>query len=148
LQAKVWDTSDPVTAFPLTLLPREARLIPDVLKTAFNKSGIARLRYFQQGSTTDTSVRVTSRTYTIDDNGGTYGFLMPPLNSFQSGAPGDTLDILGSSLDKRFRTNLGLVDLAAFYSSRQPRVRVDIVDNKGTTLDSFETSVPSAGGMQ
>jgi hypothetical protein len=25
---------------------------------------------------------------------------------------------------------------------------VEIVDDKGTTLDSFETSVPAAGGMQ
>ena len=148
LQAKVWDSSDPVTAFPLTLLPREARLIPDVLKTAFNKSGIARLRYFQQGSSTDTSVRVTSRTYTVDDNGGTYGFLMPPLNSFQSGAPGDTLEILGASLDKRFRTNLGLVDLTPFSGSRPSRARVSIIDDHGQSLDSFEITLPNLGGNQ
>jgi hypothetical protein len=148
LQAKVWDSSDPVTAFPLTLLPREARLIPDVLKTAFNKSGIARLRYFQQGSSTDTSVRVTSRTYTIDDNGGTYGFLMPPLNSFQSGAPGDTLEILGASLDKRFRTNLGLVDLTPFAGGRPSRARVSIIDDRGQSLDSFEITLPQLGGNQ
>jgi hypothetical protein len=148
LQAKLWDVPESPTTIPLTLLPHEARTIRDVLLTAFGKTGIARLRFTIQGSSTDTSVRVTSRTYTIDANGGTYGFLMPPLNSFQSGSPGDTLEILGASLNKRFRTNLGLVDLAAFYSSRQPRVRVDIVDDKGTTLDSFETSVPSAGGMQ
>ncbi len=148
LQAKVWDSSDPVTAFPLTLLPREARLIPDVLKTAFNKSGIARLRYFQQGTSTDTSVRVTSRTYTIDDNGGTYGFLMPPLNSFQSGAPGDTLEILGASLDKRFRTNLGLVDLTPFPGGRPSRAKVSIIDDRGQSLDSFEITLPQLGGNQ
>jgi hypothetical protein len=148
LQAKLWDVPESPTTIPLTLLPHEARTIRDVLLTAFGKTGIARLRFTIQGSSTDTSVRVTSRTYTIDANGGTYGFLMPPLNSFQSGSPGDTLEILGSSLDKRFRTNLGLVDLAAFVSTRQPRVRVEIADDKGTTLDSFETSVPSAGGMQ
>jgi hypothetical protein len=148
LQAKVWDSSDPATAFPLTLLPREARTIPDVLKTAFNKSGIARLRYFQQGSTSDTSVRVTSRTYTIDDNGGTYGFLMPPLNSFQSGAPGDTLEILGASLDKRFRTNLGLVDLTPFSGSRPSRAKVSIIDDHGQSLDSFEITLPNLGGNQ
>jgi len=149
LQAKVWDSSDPVTAFPLTLLPREARTIPDVLKTAFNKSGIARLRYFQQGTTSDTSVRVTSRTYTIDDNGGTYGFLMPPLNSFQSGAPGDTLEILGASLDKRFRTNLGLVDLTPFAGASRPsRATVAIIDDGGHQLDSFDITLPQLGGNQ
>jgi hypothetical protein len=148
LQAKVWDTSDPVTSIPLTLLPHEARLIPDALKTAFNKSGIARLRYFQQGTTSDTSVRVTSRTYTVGDDGGTFGFLMPPLNSFQSGAPGDTLEILGASLDKRFRTNLGLVDLTPFSGSQPSRAKVSIVDDHGNTLDSFEITLPSLGGNQ
>src|SRR5207244_8999085 len=141
-------SSDPATASTLTLLPREARLIPDVLKTAFNKSGIARLRYFHQGSTTDTSVRVTSRTYTIDENGGTYGFLMPPLNSFQSGAPGDTLEILGASLDKRFRTNLGLVDLTPFPGNRPSRAKVTIIDDHGQSLDSFELTLPNLGGNQ
>jgi hypothetical protein len=148
LQAKVWDAAGGPVSFPLTLLPREARTIPDVLKTAFNQSGIARLRYFQQGTTTDTSVRVTSRTYTIDDNGGTYGFLMPPLNSFQSGSPGDTLEILGSSLDKRFRTNLGLVDLTPFLSSRASRANVTIIDDHGKQLDSFEITLPLLGGNQ
>jgi hypothetical protein len=148
MQAKVWDSADPVSAIPLTLLPHEARVIPDVLKTAFNKTGIARLRYFQQGTTTDTSVRVTSRTYTIDDNGGTYGFLMPPLNSFQSGSPGDTLEILGTSLDKRFRTNLGLIDLTPFAGNAPSRAKVTIVGDHGNTLDSFEVTLPGLGGNQ
>jgi hypothetical protein len=148
MQAKVWDSADPVAAIPLTLLPHEARVIPDVLKTAFNKTGIARLRYFQQGTSTDTSVRVTSRTYTIDDNGGTYGFLMPPLNSFQSGSPGDTLEILGTSLDKRFRTNLGLVDLTPFGGNAPSRAKVSIVDDHGNSLDSFEITLPALGGNQ
>ncbi|HKS24921.1 MAG TPA: hypothetical protein VJZ76_19150 [Thermoanaerobaculia bacterium] len=148
LQAKVWDASGAPSSFPLTLLPREARTIPDVLKTAFNLSGIARLRYFQQGTTSDTAVRVTSRTYTVDDNGGTYGFLMPPLNSFQSGAPGDTLEILGASLDKRFRTNLGLVDLTPFLGSRASRANVAIIDDQGKQLDSFEITRPILGGNQ
>jgi hypothetical protein len=148
LQAKVWDAGGGPSSFPLTLLPREARTIPDVLKTAFNLNGIARLRYFQQGSTTDTSVRVTSRTYTVDDNGGTYGFLMPPLNSFQSGSPGDTLEILGASLDKRFRTNLGLVDLTPFLGSRASRASVAVIDDRGRQLDSFDVTLPQLGGNQ
>lgn len=148
LQAKAWDVPENPTSLPLTLLPYEARVIKDVLLTAFGKTGIARLRYSAQGSSTDTSVRVTSRTYTIDANGGTYGFLMPPLNSFQSGAPGDALEILGATLDPRFRTNLGLVDLSAFPTATAARARVEIFDDRGTTIDNFELSIPSTGGMQ
>jgi hypothetical protein len=148
LQAKGWDVVESPSPIPLALLPQEARVIPDVLFTLFGRTGVARLRFTIQGSATDTSVRVTSRTYTVDANGGTYGFLMPPLNAFQSGAPGDTLEILGATLDPHFRTNIGLVDLAAFPGAAPSRARVEIVDNKGATIDSFETSVPSAGGMQ
>jgi hypothetical protein len=148
LQAKLWDVPENPTTLPLTLLPHEARVIHDVLLNAFGKVGIARLRFTAQGSTSDTSVRVTSRTYTIDPGGGTYGFLMPPLNSFQSGGPGDTLEMLGATLDPHFRTNLGLVDLTGFPGVRAARARVEIIDDGGKSLDSFEISVPSAGGMQ
>jgi hypothetical protein len=148
LQAKLWDVPENPTTLPLTLLPHEARVIRDVLLNAFGKTGIARLRFTIQGSTNDTSVRVTSRTYTIDPSGGTYGFLMPPLNSFQSGGAGDTLEILGASLDPGFRTNLGLVDLTAWPGPGPARARVDIIDDAGHALDSFEVSIPSAGGMQ
>src|SRR5438105_215193 len=148
LQAKLWDVPESPTIIPLTLLPHEARVIRDVLLTAFGKTGIARLRFTLQGSATDTSVRVTSRTYTIDPNGGTYGFLMPPLNAFQSGAPGDTLEILGATLDSHFRTNLGLVELTGWPGQTAARARVEIIDDGGHSLDSFEVGLPSAGGMQ
>ena len=148
LQAKLWDVPENPSTLPLTLLPHEARVIRDVLLTAFGKVGIARLRFSSQTGTTDTSVRVTSRTYTIDPTGGTYGFLMPPLNSFQSGGPGDTLEILGASLDPHFRTNLGLVDLTGFPGPQAARAKVEIIDNAGKSIDNFEVSIPSAGGMQ
>jgi hypothetical protein len=148
LQAKLWDVPENPNTLQFTLLPFEARVIRDVLQTAFGKTGIARLRFSAQGSAADTSVRVTSRTYTIDPNGGTYGFLMPPLNSFQSGGPGDTLEILGATLDPNFRTNLGLVDLTGFPGSRPARAKIEIIDDGGRSLDSFEVSIPSAGGMQ
>ncbi len=148
LQAKLWDVPEFPTTLPLTLLPHEARVIRDVLLTAFGKVGIARLRFTSQTGFTDTSVRVTSRTYTIDPSGGTYGFLMPPLNSFQSGGPGDTLEILGATLDPHFRTNLGLVDLSGFPGPQAARAKVEIIDDAGRSLDSFEVSIPSAGGMQ
>jgi hypothetical protein len=148
LQAKLWDVAENPTTLPLTLLPHEARVIRDVLLNAFGKVGIARLRFTSQTGTTDTSVRVTSRTYTIDPSGGTYGFLMPPLNSFQSGGPGDTLEILGATLDPHFRTNLGLVDLTGFPGPQAARAKIEIIDDAGKSIDNFEVSIPSAGGMQ
>lgn len=147
LQAKLWDTPETPVTLNLTLLPNEARIIRDVLYTAFRKTGIARLRY--QSSTPDSiGVRVTSRTYTIDENGGTYGFLMPPLNNFQAAAPGDTLEILGAIGDKRFRTNIGLVELTAFANGRTASANIEILNEKGVLLDSFSVTLPVAGGMQ
>jgi hypothetical protein len=134
----------------VVLLPGEARVIPDVLFTLWHRSGIARMRVTSGGnSTTDPSIRITARTYTTDANGGTYGFLTPPLNSFQSGVAGDTLEILGTSLQKNFRTNVGLVDVAGcILCSVTPRARIEVVDSRGATIDSFETAVPGGGGTQ
>ncbi|HJW95131.1 MAG TPA: hypothetical protein VJ901_16060 [Thermoanaerobaculia bacterium] len=145
LQVQPWDLSAGST-LQLTLLPNEARVIRDVLRNAFGKTGLARLRY--QSTTDSSSVRVTSRTYNIDANGGTYGFLMPPLNNFQTAGPGDTLEILGAVGDKNFRTNLGLVELTSFPQQSSANVKVEIVDDAGHTIDSFTTLVPTAGGMQ
>lgn len=146
IEMRSWTSSDFAT-LSLWLGPLEARMFPDVLKTSFNRSGTARLRIAVQGTTLDPSVRVTSRTYTVDASGGTYGFLMPPLNSFQSATTGDTLEILGTALDHRFRTNIGLVDVTASFSAT-PRARIEIVGANGATRDSFETAIPSLGGLQ
>jgi len=147
LQAKMWDTTEQPLTLNLTLLPNEARVIKDVLFTAFGRTGIARLRYQSQGD--PVGVRVTSRTYTIKDDGGTFGFLMPPLNNFQTAAPGDTLEILGTVGGANYRMNIGIVELTGFPSSTAPaNVRVEIIDDKGKTLDSFNVNVPIAGGIQ
>ena len=145
LQMKAWDSNDTQT-ISFTMLPSEARVIPDVMLRLFNRSGIARLRY--QSSGDSNGVRVTSRTYSIDDNGGTYGFLMPPLNNFQSAVSGDSLEILGVVGGKQYRTNVGLVDLTAFATSQPASARIDIIDEKGKTIDTFTIPVPSAGGVQ
>jgi len=146
LQVQKWDAVDPAVTMSLTLLPHEARVIKDVLYNAFGKTGIARLRYVS--STDSSSVRVTSRTYNVDANGGTFGFLMPPLNNFQTAGPGDTLEILGAVGDKNFRTNLGIVELTGFPDNKTVSVRVEIIDNAGHTIDTFTTSLAVAGGMQ
>src|SRR5262249_13625164 len=147
IEMRSWTSSDAAT-ISLTLLGHEARMVPDVLKTMFNRTGTARLRVSAQtGVTNDTSIHVTSRTYTVDAGGGTYGFLMPPLNNFQSAGSGDTLEILGAANDRRFRTNIGLVDVTAFAST-QARARIDIVSTNKVLIDSFEISVPILGGTQ
>lgn len=146
LSVKAWDTNEQPQNLQLTLLPREAKVIRDFLFTAFGKTGFARLRYVADGGAD--GVRVTSRTYTIEENGGTYGFLMPPLNNFQGAASGDSLEILGAVNDPKFRTNIGLVELNAFPTGTAANVRIEILDNQQRTLDSFTVTVPSAGGMQ
>ena len=145
LEAKKWDTNDMPVNVPFTLLPNEARMIPDVLQTLFNLQGVARLRYQSPASG---DIRATSRTYTVEESGATYGSLIPPLNNFQSAASGEALEIVGVVGNDGFRTNIGLVDLTPRYNSTQARARIDIIDDRGTELDSFEVAFSTAGGMQ
>jgi hypothetical protein len=91
---------------------------------------------------------VTSRTYNIDANGGTFGCLIPPLNSFQSATAGEALEIIGIVGGEGFRTNIGLVELTAAPNNRSTAVRILLIDDKGKTLDTFTVTLPSAGGMQ
>lgn len=145
LQATAWDqTRQGNVGF--TLLPNEARVIRDALFTLFGMTGIARLRY--SSTSNPQGVRVTSRTYALGDDGGTYGFLMPPLNNFQSATSGETLEILGATGDRKFRTNIGLVSLTLSPVNQRNTTRIEIFDDKGTKLDSFTVDVPSAGGIQ
>lgn len=149
LQAQSWNVTEPARTFSLTLLPNEARLIPDALFTLFNKSGIARLRYTSFGDSN--GVRVTSRTYTVDAEGATYGFLMPPLNEFQHASGGETLEILGTRHDPRFRTNLGLVELSLPTGNpvlQTSTVTIELVTSGGRMLDRFTVTMPQGGGMQ
>jgi hypothetical protein len=147
LTAKRWDVPETEAIVNLTLSPRESLTVRDVLPSLFGRTGIARLRYVSN-SYEPSGVRVTSRLYTLDPSGGTYGLLIPPLNSFQSAGPGESLEILGPQGGKNFRTNLSLVELTAFPEGPPARVRIEIFDDYGALMDSFETSVPIAGGIQ
>ena len=145
IQIKAWDTPE-VSTVQLTLLGNESRVIRDALFRSFGRTGIARLRFV---STIDnTGVRMTARTYNIDDNGGTFGYLMPALNNFQAAGPGDTLEILGVVGGERFRTNIGLVELTGFANGQNASARVEIIDDKGATIDTLTVNMPVAGGMQ
>ncbi len=146
LEARMWD-SRLARNVQFTLLPREARVIPDALQTLFGLTGLAILRYdtveFGEG------VRVTSRTYTREENGATYGTLIPPLNGFQLATPGERLEIMGVNASDDFRANLGLVDLTPlWFSSGNASVRISILDQASQTIDSFVVQVPASGGMQ
>jgi hypothetical protein len=147
LEAKKWDTSQ-MKLVQFTLLPREARVVSDALPTLFGMSGLARLRYWS--NTSGDGVRVTSRTYTIEDSGATYGSLIPPLNNFQIAAPGDHLEILGANGATGFRTSLGLVELSRSTQLDQSdtTVRIIVLDQNRVQLDAFSVQVPRAGGMQ
>jgi hypothetical protein len=145
LQVKAWDTPDVIT-INLTLLANEARVLRDVLFRGFGRTGIARLRFQSAGDSF--GVRMTARTYNVDENGGTFGYLMPALNNFQAAAPGDTLEILGVVGGAHFRTNIGLVELTGLPSGSNGSVRVELENETGETIDSFTLSVPIAGGMQ
>ncbi len=148
LEAKQWDTHTQARVVSFTLLPNEDRVIRDVLPRLFNMTGFARLRYMSQG-TDGEGVRVTSRAYNLLENGGTLGCLIPPLNSFQSAASGESLEILGV-VGGDFRANIGLVELSPSFGGQQQstNVRIEIIDDRGVMIDSFQVALPSAGGMQ
>lgn len=134
--------------FTYTMLPRESKVIRDVLQTAFGMTGLARLNFVSGNLLEASSVRVTSRTYNVDANGGTYGFVMPPLNAFQTVGPGESIEVLGATADPNFRVNLGIADISGGTGGRANMVKVDIIGDGGKLLSSFEIGVPSAGSIQ
>jgi hypothetical protein len=152
LLVKSWSTNEAEQTLVLTLLAGESKTIHDALWTAFQRTGVARLRFQTDGGTNDASggVRVTSRTYTVGPNGGSYGLLIPALNAFQSAGGGESVEILLPAGGTGFRTNLSLVELTSSFSSGTPpvSVKVEILDDRGTLLDHFETPLPTAGGVQ
>lgn len=149
LTAKSFDVQEQEQALTFTLLPYESKIIPDVYLKAFGKTGLGRLRFVSGSMMETSSIRVTSRTYNIDAKGGTYGFVMPPLNPFQAVGSGESLEILGAVGGANFRTNVGLVDLNGWPTGQQPhRVKIEIFNETGKEVDSFETQVPQTGGIQ
>jgi hypothetical protein len=146
LEAKRWD-SPVVVNRQFTLLPHEGRVIVDALHTLWRMEGIARLRYWTAES--GDGVRVTSRTYTIEESGATYGTLIPPLNNFQSATNGEALEIIGATAGAGFRTNVGLVELSgANFNAPPTTVRIRIIDQQRRQLESFTVSLGRASGMQ
>jgi hypothetical protein len=144
LEAKQWDTPTRRTV-QFTLLPQEGRMISDALSRLFGMTGLARLRYTSWNAVS--GIRATSRTYTVEESGATYGCLIPPLNNFQSAAGGERLEIIGVGGGSGYRTNLGLVELSARLTDAVA-VDIAIFNGSGEKIDGFRLSVPAGGGMQ
>ncbi|HUQ81122.1 MAG TPA: hypothetical protein VM076_08295 [Gemmatimonadaceae bacterium] len=147
LTARKWDAPQVQYVRWVYLNGRETRVVRDVLFSLFGLTGVARLRYSSAENEPGEGVRVTSRTYSVDANGATYGCLVPPLNGFQIGTLGDRLEILGIGGGAGFRTHVGLVDLAD-NTLRNPIVRISIIGNDRRVLDTMTVEVPARGGIQ
>jgi hypothetical protein len=145
LEATRWNARETVVR-QFTLLPNESRTISDAAFTVFQMQGLARLRYWSNDP--GEGVIVTSRTYTIDDNGATYGTLVPPLDN-QVADRDEHLEIIGVTGGGNYRTNLALVELSPPDSIEPPvGVRIHVGSGDGQFLGSFSLEVPRAGGLQ
>ena len=145
--ARLWDDPSHQYVAWLRLYGRETRVVRDALQELFGLTGIARIRYASAEDEPGEGVRVTSRTYTVDASGATYGCLVPPLNGFQIATPGDRLEILGAGGGAGFRTNIGLVDVSDSVV-QDSLVRITIVGDRREVLASFLATVPAQGGVQ
>ena len=147
LGATLWDHPDAEQRIIVTLAPGESRLIEDALFTLFGWSGVARLSIvsgFPNGG-----VLVTSRAYTAQMDGSTYGTLLPPLRAAQIATTGDTLEILGPTGAASVRTNLSLVEVGGLPAGSPPiTVHIQILDDQGILLDAFDKLVVPGGGIQ
>lgn len=146
LEIKPYDTNQWPRQQTYTLQPYESRIIEDPLKTLFNLSGIARLRYWSHGALGDSAgVRVTSRTYRTSADGGTSGSLVPPMNNFQSVTGSESLEMLlpiGNA-----RVTLGLIELTNTPRPQETVVRIHIYDERSRLLQSFDKAIRLAAGV-
>ena len=121
------------------LAPFEATVIHDPLQTVIGAEGMRTLRVnagieAKVGQTP--GVRITSRLYRIDPDGGTRGMLVPPLNSFQYALAGETLEIIGQTGD-RLRMTIGLV-----HDEYNPsRARINAFDDRGNLIAERDVEV-------
>jgi len=147
LTARMWDDPGQRLSRWVILHGRETLVARDALWALFGRTGVARLAYASPEDQPGEGIRVTSRTYAVDEDGATYGSLVPPLNGFQIGTAGDRLEILGVSGGAGYRTNIGLVDLADNTTSN-PLVRVSIIGDRNQLLGTMVVEVPARGGTQ
>lgn len=96
----------PVT---ITLQPQEVRSIDNALPTLWNLAGGGAI---VATTPNDASVIITGRTYSRQDDGGTYGQFIPAVNAKEAtGAGEDALEVVQLEESNAFRSNLGLFEV-------------------------------------
>jgi hypothetical protein len=139
MQVQPWNGATPVARL-LYLERGKSAVVRDVLST-FGVTGFARLRYVNDVEERGEGIRVTARLYRVDSaTGGTYGTATPALNSFQIGAPGDELAIMGLTPPHRFDLTLAELDGAS------ARVRIRIYDERSREVRSFVETIGANQG--
>ena len=119
--------------------PGEMRIVRDAVG-AHGIEGIALIDVLSQPLDpiqSGTPARVTSRTYSVDANGGTYGTVVPPMSVFQYAFSGEALELL-SLAGPHLQLSVGL------YGSEGP-FRVHLFDESGTQLRSIDVTIPPGG---
>jgi hypothetical protein len=127
------------------LEPHQTRVFRDPLATLMGAEGMRPLaitagREARVGQRP--GLRIVSRLYRIDPDGGTRGMIVPPLNEFQYAADGELLEIIGQT-GEGLRMSLGLV--VDYY--RTSRVRVHAFDERGRKIAELETDVLRATSL-
>ena len=142
---KPWDGADAEVSKNIVVGPNVTLALHDVVANTFYRSGLGRVRF------SATALTVTSRTYTAAEDGSTYGTAIPPLNAFQIAQSGDSLEILGVSGLRRFRTNLALLETSpAPFAQPRPithAVTIEVLDERGTVIDTIETAIAEGGSV-
>lgn len=152
VSVKNWERPETDQTIAIALDAGESLVLEDALWSLFRRWGVARMKVVSTGGISGSdSVRAVARVYALGADGGTRGFALPPLNGFQTARPGEMLTILGAVGRAGLRTNLAFVELSrgtAVPSAAVVSVHVDVLNEHGQTVDSFDQDVPMAGGAQ
>lgn len=136
-------TSDVERRTSITLPPHASVKHVEAYHTLFGeRTGPAHLYFFN-------GVRMLARHYNLAPNGGAYGHIVPPFTRLQTAAFGESIEILGVIANSGTRTNLGILEInepSASAGQPLPLARVEIIDSRGQTVDSFPVTMPSGNG--
>lgn len=114
-------------------------LVDDVVGGLFAAEGAGSLEI-----EAETALVVSSRTATTESGGGTFGQGIPALPAERAVVAGGTVRLGGLVNDGRFRTNLGLVNLATTPAELQ----IDIRSADGDRLARWTETLPAHGWRQ
>lgn len=115
--AQVTLTYSPLTNNPgapgaatITLQPQEVRTVDNVLPTLWSLSGSGGA--IVATTPNNSSVIITGRTYSRQDDGGTYGQFIPAVSALEAvGSSDNPLEVVQLEESAAFRSNLGLFEV-------------------------------------